>query len=87
MELVKTLAETFALSLAATFAVALLARLGGSKPNWRNMLAIAIGLTLAQAIQLRWSLSPVAYALTLGVSVALCVLIAQRIGFTAKSEA
>jgi hypothetical protein len=29
----------------------------------------------------------VAYALTLGVSVALCVLIAQRIGFTAKSEA
>jgi len=75
MEFVANLAEIFAIALAATLAVVLLTRLSGSKPDWRRMFAIAIGLIVAQAIQLQWSLSTALYALTVGACVALCVLI------------
>ncbi len=80
MTIAVTIAETFAVGLAATFVVALLARLGGSMPNWRNMLAIAIGMTIAKAIQLQWSVSGIAYSVALGASVGLCVLVAQSFG-------
>jgi hypothetical protein len=86
MELLITLAETFAVLLAATSAVALLARLGGSKPDWRRMGAIAVGLTAAQALQLQWPLSTSGHALVLGVCVASCVLLAQLIGRTKGRE-
>ena len=86
MKFAADLVEVFAIAVAVTFAVALLARLSGSRPDWRRMFAIAIGLVVAQAIQLRWSLSVATYALVIGACVALCVLITLLLG-RAKSEA
>ena len=83
MEFVANLAEIVAIALAATVAVALLARLLGSKPDKRRMFAIAIGLIVAQAIQLQWSLSTALYAVIVGACVALCVLISR---FSARSR-
>jgi hypothetical protein len=83
MEFVANLAEIFAIALAATVAVALLTRLSGSKPDKRRMFAIAIGLIVAQAIQLQWSLSTALYALTVGTCVASCLLISR---FSARSR-
>ena len=75
MSFVTNLVEIFAIALAATFVVALLTRLSGSRPDWRRMFAIAIGLVVAQAIQLHWSLSTALYAVTVGACVALCLLV------------
>jgi hypothetical protein len=86
MKFAADIVEIFAIAVAATFAVALLARLSGSKPDWRRMFAIAIGLVVAQAIQLRWSLSMATYALVIGACVALCVLVSLVLG-RATSEA
>ena len=86
MEFAANLLEIVVISLAATSAVAFLARLSGSKPNWRRMFAIAIGLVVAQAIQLHWSLSTAIYALVVGVCTATCVLLSLFFG-RAKSEA
>jgi len=86
MELATNLVEIFAISLAATSAVALLARLSGSRPDWRRMFAIVIGLVVAQAIQLHWSPSTAKYALTIGACVALCGLVTWYLG-RAKGEA
>jgi len=86
MDFAANLAEIFAIAAAATIAVALLTRLSGSKPDWRRMFAIAIGLVVAQAIQLRWSFSTAIYALTIGACVVLCVVISWALG-RAKSEA
>ena len=83
MEFVANLPEIFAIALVATVAVALLTRLSGSKPDKRRMFAIAIGLIVAQAIQLQWSLSTALYALTVGACVALCLLISR---FSARSR-
>ena len=87
MELVKAIGTTFALALAATLAVALLARLGGAKANWRMMFGIALGLTLAKALQLWLSLTVVTYPLVLGASVAGCALLAQSIARPTRSKA
>ncbi len=81
------LLKTFAVSLAATLAVALLARLSGAKPHWGRMLAIAIGITVGQAIQVKWSLSATTYPLALGVTVAACVLIAGLAGRNGEGRA
>ena len=75
MEFVADVVEIFVIALAATFAVVLLTHLSGSKPDWRRMFAIAIGLIVAQVIQLRWSLSTALYAMTIGACVAVCVLV------------
>ena len=80
MEFATNLFEIAVISVAATIAVALLARLSGSKPNWRRMFAIAIGLVVAQAIQLHWSLSTAIYALVVGVCTAACVLLSLLFG-------
>ena len=79
MDFIKTLAETFGIALAATSAVALIARLGGSRPDWLRMAAIAVGLTIAQAMQLQWPLSTLGHSLVLGTCVAACVLLAQAV--------
>ena len=86
MEFAANLIEIFAISLAATAAVVLLARLSGSRPDWRRMFAIAIGLVVAQAIQLHWSLSTGKYAVIVGACVALCGLVSWYLG-RAKGEA
>ena len=86
MEFVANVAEIFAIALAATVVVFALARLSGSKPDWRRMFAIAIGLVVAQSIQLRWSLYTAKYALTVGACVALCGLVSLYLG-RAKDEA
>jgi hypothetical protein len=86
MEFAANLIEIFAISLAATAAVVLLARLSGSRPDWRRIFAIAIGLVVAQAIQLHWSLSTGKYAVTVGACMALCGLVSWYLG-RAKGEA
>ena len=75
MNFMANLTEIFAIALVAAVAVALLTRLSGSKPDWRRMFAIAIGLIVAQAIQLHWSLPTARYAVTVGACVALCPLV------------
>lgn len=80
------LVEIFLIALAATSAVAVLSRLSGSRPDKQRMFAIAIGLVVAQAIQLHWSLSTAICALIIGACVAVCVLVSFLFG-RAKSEA
>jgi len=87
MELAKTLIETFVAGLAATLIVGLIARLGGSKPNWAGMVGIAFGITIAKAIQTQWSISGVAAYFVLGTSVGLCALLAQVVTGKARREA
>ena len=87
MEFLETIGTTFAIGLAATLAVALLARLGGAKPNWRMMLGIALGLTLAKTLQLWFSLTAMTYPLVLGACVAGCALLVQSLGNTARGKA
>lgn len=80
MEFAANLIEIFAIALAAAGAVALLTRLSGSKPNWHRLFAIAVGLVVAQAIQLRWSLSTAIYALIIGACVAVCTAVSWALG-------
>jgi len=87
VEFLETIGSTLAIALAATLAVALLARLGGAKPHWRMMIGISLGLALGKTLQLWLSLTDVTYPLVLGACVAGCALLIQSIGKTARSKA
>ena len=87
MEFVKTVAETFGISLLATLAVAGIARLGGAKPNWRLMVAIAVGLALSKIIQLQFSISTGIYPFVVGASIAVCALLIRPWRQTAGRDA
>ena len=77
MEFAETLIQTLAVGLAATVVVGLFARLVGARPNWPMMVAIAMGITVAKAIQTQWSISGVVSYFVLGISVGLCASVAQ----------
>lgn len=80
MKISITLAETFVLALVAVLFVALLFRLAGRKPNLLLMLSVAVGVTVAKAIQHFGSISETFYPLVLGMSVGLSALVASHLG-------
>ena len=80
MNILITLAGTFALAFAATLVVALLLLLSGRKTKLLLMFSIAIGITIARASQYLWPISRTMYPLVLGLAVGLCTLIASHIG-------
>ena len=68
-------------SFAAVIVVALLFRIGGGKkPNYRNIVAIPIGITVAEALRLVWPMSNLVFPFVLGVTVGVSVYAAQFIG-------
>ncbi|MCE5388692.1 MAG: hypothetical protein K0041_08960 [Acidithiobacillus sp.] len=73
----KILAVAFGASLAATIVVAVLLRIAGKKPNRLNIVAIPIGITVAEAARLQWQISGVVFPFVLGAAVGLAVFWAQ----------
>jgi len=87
VEFVVNMAETFAVAVIATTVVGLLAKLAGAKPNWLNLVAIAVGISVAEAILLEFALSTFVKYLVIGGCVSGCAFVAQVIGRRTKSEA
>ncbi len=67
-------------SFAAVIVVAQLFRIGGKKPNYHNIVAIPIGITVAEALRLVWPMSNLVFPFVLGVAVGVSVYAAQFIG-------
>ena len=86
MEFAKTIAQTFGIALLATLAIAAIARLGGNKPNWRQMIAIATGLTIGKISEIEFSLSPGVYAFVLAASISVCVLVVRPWRFAERAK-
>lgn len=75
------LAGTFAVSFAAVIVVALLFRIGGGKKaNYLNVVAIPIGITIAEALRLAWPMSGHLFPFVIGAAVGVSVFAAQLIG-------
>ena len=81
------LAGAFAASFAAVIVVALLFRIGGllfriggKKPNYLNIVAIPIGITIAEALRLAWPISDLLFPFVIGTAVGVSVFAAQFIG-------
>lgn len=75
------LAGTFAVSSAAALVVALLFRIvGGKKPNYLNIVAIPIGITIAEALRLAWPMADHLFTFVIGAAVGVSVFAAQFIG-------
>jgi hypothetical protein len=74
------LAAVFAASLAAVIVVALLYRIGGRKPNYLNIIAIPIGITIAEALRLIWPISNLVFPFVIGATVGAMVYAAQFLG-------
>lgn len=75
-----TLTITFAASLAGTLVVALLFRLVSTrKVYWEYGIGFPVGVSLGQAITQQWAIMGIGAALITGFTVALCVLIAQKV--------
>lgn len=70
----------FAVSFAAVVVVALLYRIGGKKPNYLNIIAIPIGITIAEALRLVWPMSNLVFPFVVGAAVGAMVYAAQFIG-------
>lgn len=77
MQSLITLALVFVASLAATSLVAWLFRIASKRPAAINILAIPIGITIAEGVRLRWQLSEVAFAFTLGAAAGAAAWTAQ----------
>jgi len=76
-----SLIVTFVVSFAAVIVVALLFRIGGGKkPNYLNIVAIPIGITVAEALRLIWPMSDFAFPFVLGAAVGVSVYAAQFVG-------
>lgn len=74
------LAGAFAVSFAAVIVVALLFRIGGKKPNYLNIVAIPIGITIAEALRLARPMSDHLFSFVIGAAVGVSVFAAQFIG-------
>lgn len=75
-----TLAITFAASLAGTLVVALLFRFASTRRmSWEYAIGFPVGVTLGQAITQQWAIMGIEAAVITGITVALAVLIAQRV--------
>lgn len=74
------LAGAFAASFAAVIVVALLFRIGGKKPKYLNIVAIPIGITIAEALRLAWPISDLLFPFVIGAAVGVSVFAAQFIG-------
>lgn len=80
MQHLANLALVFVVSLAATVAVALLFRMGGKKPSLLNVVAIPVGITIAEAVRSVWPLSMLMFPFVVGAAVGVAVYAAQAIG-------
>lgn len=80
MQHLANLALVFVVSLAATVAVALLFRMIDKKPGLLNVVAIPVGITIAEAVRSVWSLSGVTFSFVVGAAVGITVCAAQAIG-------
>lgn len=58
----------------------MLFRVGGKSPNYRNIVAIPIGITIAEALRLAWPMSDLVFLFVLGVAVGASVGVAQFVG-------
>ena len=74
------LAVVFAASFVAVILVSLLFRIGGKKPNYLNIVAIPIGITVAEALRLIWPMSDLLFPFVIGAAVGVSVYAAQFIG-------
>jgi hypothetical protein len=74
------LVGAFAVSFAAVIVVALLFRIGGKKPNYLNIVAIQIGITIAEALRLAWPMSELLFPFVIGAAVGVLIFATQFIG-------
>ena len=87
MEFAINMAEIFAVAVVATTVVGFLAMLAGGKPHWPTLIAVAAGISLAEAIQLEFAFSALVKYLVIGACVSGCALVARAIDKRLKSEA
>jgi len=74
------LALTFAVCLAATIAVAVLFRVvSRKKSSLLNVVAIPVGVTIAEAVRMGWHISGPAFVFVLAGAVGVSVFFAQLI--------
>ena len=78
MHNIAALAFTFAVCLATTIVVAALFRIvGGKKQSLLNIIAIPVGITIAEAVRMGWHVSGTAFVFVLAGAVGLSVFCAQ----------
>ena len=81
MQYLPPLAIAFAASFAAAVVAAALAFwVGGIRPNYRNIVAIPVGITIAEALRLALPMSNLLFSLVIGATVGVLVIAAQFLG-------
>lgn len=81
MQYLAPLAIAFAASFAAVVAAAAIAFwVGGIKPNYRNVVAVPVGITIAEALRLAVPMSNLLFALVIGAAAGLLVFAAHLVG-------
>ena len=81
MHYLAPLAMACAASFAAVVAAAAIAFwVGGIKPNYRNIVAIPVGITIAEALRLALPMSNLLFSLVIGTAVGVLVFAANFIG-------
>ena len=80
MQYLAPLAIGFAASLAAVVVVVAIAFwVGGIRPNYRNIVAIPVGITIAEALRLALPMSNLMFSLVIGAAVGLLIFAARLV--------